>query len=182
MATFFFLQETWKIYKCKWMVLGALGCMNNDDFGENISKWHIAYHAHFLSSVSAFGIHFDAILRRWSVPLKSYGWSIFLSLFLPVTQAVSIPFCTMLDLQLLLYHPLCCNSRAHSPLLQCLCTISAIFASANFYLVVSSFKCDWKNRCHDLIPNPRNYCILWWIRIFVLLKLGHVQHSQCSLF
>ena len=37
---FFFckIDKSWRnmeIYKCEWMVLGALGCMNNADFEEN---------------------------------------------------------------------------------------------------------------------------------------------------
>ena len=31
-------EETWNIYKWKWMVLGALGCINNADFGGKNSK------------------------------------------------------------------------------------------------------------------------------------------------
>ena len=42
---------------------------------------------------------------------------------------------------------LCCNSRAHCHLLQCLRLLC--------YFVVSSLKCEGKNGCHDLIPNPR---------------------------
>ena len=70
----------------------------------------------------------------------------------------------MLDLQLSFYRPLCYN-RAHCPLLQCLNTISAILAGAHSYFVVSSFKCEGKNSCYDLIPNPciihqdSQYCI-----------------------
>ena len=52
--------------------------------------------------------------------------------------------------------PLCYNSRAHCPLLQCLCTTRAILAGANSYFVVSAFKCEGNNSCHDLIPNPRS--------------------------
>ena len=53
-------------------------------------------------------------------------------------------FCTMLDLQLILYCPLCDNTRDHYPLLQCLRTTSAILASAHSYFVVSSFKYEGK--------------------------------------
>ena len=95
------------------------------------------------------------------IPLKCYEWSVFLSLFLPVTQAVYIPFCTTLDLQLSFYPLLCYNSRAHCPLLQCLRTTSAILAGARSYFVVSSFKCEGKNSCHDLIPNPRVYIYMY---------------------
>jgi hypothetical protein len=66
----------------------------------------------------------------------------------------SHPFCTMLDLQLSLYCPLCYNSRAHCSLLPCLCTTGAILAGAHSYFVVSSFKCEEKDSWHDLIPNP----------------------------
>ena len=58
-------------------------------------------------------------------------------------------------LQLSFYHPLCYNSRANCPLLQCLCTKSGILAGTHSYFVVSSFKCEGKNSCQDLIPNPR---------------------------
>ena len=57
--------------------------------------------------------------------------------------------------QLSFYRPLCYNSRAHCPLLQFLCTTSAILAGAHSYFVVSSFKCEGKNSYHDLIPNTR---------------------------
>ena len=40
-------------------------------------------------------------------------------------------------------HPVCYNGRAHSPLLKCLCTTSAILAGAHYYFVVS-FKCEGK--------------------------------------
>ena len=42
------------------------------------------------------------------------------------------------------YCPLCYNSGAHCPLLQCLCTRSAILADAHTYFVVSSFKREGK--------------------------------------
>ena len=57
----------------------------------------------------------------------------------------SHPFGTTLDLQLSFYHLLCYNSRAHCPLLQCLCTTSVILAGKRSYFVVSSFRCDGKN-------------------------------------
>ena len=65
----------------------------------------------------------------------------------------SHPFCTTLDLQLGFYRLLCCNSRAHCPLLQCLRT-SVILADAHSYFVVSSFKSEGKNSCIDLISKP----------------------------
>ena len=58
-------------------------------------------------------------------------------------------FCTTLDLQLSFYRLLCYNSRAHCPLLQCLRTTSAIQAGAHSCFVVSSFKCEGNNSCHD---------------------------------
>ena len=70
---------------------------------------------------------------------------------------MSIPFCTTLDLQLSFYRPLCYNSSAHCPLLLCIRTTSAILAGAHSYFVVSSFKYEGKNSCHDLILNPRFY-------------------------
>ena len=41
------------------------------------------------------------------------------------------PFCTTLDLQLSFYRPLCYNSRAHCPLLQCVRTTSDILAGSS---------------------------------------------------
>ena len=137
------------------MVLGALGCMSNADFEKKKCKCHIAYRVHFSTSVSACGTHFYAILRRSS--LKILQMVHFLSLFLSVTQAVSIPFCMTVDLQPNFYGHLCYNSRVHSPLLQPLRTTSAILAGAHYFAV--SFKCEGKNSCHDLIPNPRIYSI-----------------------
>jgi hypothetical protein len=69
----------------------------------------------------------------------------------------SHPFSTLLDLQLSFYCPLCYNSRVHCSLLQCPCPTSVILAGAHSYFVVSSFKCEWKNSCHDLIPKPPIY-------------------------
>ena len=66
------------------------------------------------------------------------------------------PFCMTLDLQLSFDCPLCYNRRAHSCLLHCLHT-SAILACTHSYFVVSSFKCEGKNCCYDLIPNPHIY-------------------------
>ena len=68
---------------------------------------------------------------------------------MPVTQEVSMLLRTTLDLQL---SSLCYNSNAHYSLMQCLRTRSAIPAGANSYFVVSSFKCEEKNSCHDFIP------------------------------
>ena len=64
----------------------------------------------------------------------------------------------MLDLQLSFYHPLCYNSRALCPYCS-LCTTSTILAGAYSYFVVSSFKCEGENSCHDLIPNPLLQCL-----------------------
>jgi Cytochrome b subunit of the bc complex len=66
----------------------------------------------------------------------------------------SHPLCTTLDLQLNFYRPQCYDRSSHCSLLQCLRTTSAILAGAHYYFVGSSFKCEWKNSCHDLIPNP----------------------------
>ena len=45
---------------------------------------------------------------------------------------------------------LCYSSIANCPVLQCLCTTSAILAGAHSYFVVS-FKCEGNNSCHYLI-------------------------------
>ena len=60
----------------------------------------------------------------------------------------------MLDLQLSCYRHLYYNSRALCPLLLFLGTKSAILAGAYSYFVVSSLKCEGKNKCLDLFPNP----------------------------
>ena len=48
------------------------------------------------------------------LPINSQQWFAFPCSFQPVTQAVSIPLCMRLDLQLSFYRPLCYNSRVHS--------------------------------------------------------------------
>ena len=67
----------------------------------------------------------------------------------------SLPFCMTLDLQLNFYRHLSYNSRAHCLLLQCLLSTSAILAGAYSYFVVSSFKCERKYSCYEVIPNFR---------------------------
>ena len=84
-----------------------------------------------------------------SISLPQYGYF--------DVGTLSHPFCTTLNLQLSFYRPLCYNSRTHCLLLQYLCTTSAILAGAHSYFVISSFKCEGKDSCHDLIPNPRIY-------------------------
>ena len=84
-----------------------------------------------------------------SISLSQYGCFYVGTLFL------SRPFCTTLNLQLSFYLALWYNSRAHRPLLQCQRTKSIILAGAHSYFVVSSFKFEGKNSCHDLIHNPR---------------------------
>ena len=74
----------------------------------------------------------------------------------------SHPLCMMLDVQLSLYRPL----------QQCLCTTTAILAGAHSYFVVSSFKCQGKNSCHDLIPN---------LRIFLNILLSHILFISLSI-
>ena len=107
-------------------------------------------------------LHVAPTLMQFSedegLPLKSYKWCDLLSLFRPVTLAVSIPSCKTLDLQLSLYCPLYYNSTALCPLLECLRTTSAILAGAHSYFVVSSLKCKVKNSCQDLISNSPIYC------------------------
>ena len=61
-----------------------------------------------------------------------------------VLSLESNSFCTTVDLQLSFYRPLCYNSRAHYPLLQCLRTASAILAGAHSYFLILSFKCEGK--------------------------------------
>ena len=85
----------------------------------------------------------------------------------------SIPFCTMVDLQLSFYRPLCYKSRVHCPLLHDLRTKSAIPTGVHSYFVVSSFKCEGNNGCHDLIPNP---CMLCSCKRLLVVLLG-AHHS-----
>ena len=94
------------------------------------------------------------------LPLKSYGWSVFICLFLPVTQAVSIPFCTTLELQLSLYRNFYHNGRAHCPLLHRLRT-SDILAGVHSYF------------CHDLFPNLHIYI---YIYIYITHKRARNVH------
>ena len=101
--------------------------------------------------VSVCGTPFNAILGISRCSLKIL-WMVRFSM--PVTQVVSIPICTTLDLQLSFYRPLCCINRAHRPILQCLLSTSAILAGADCYFMISSFKCEEKNSCHDFKPNP----------------------------
>ena len=86
------------------------------------------------------------------------------------------------DLQLNFYHPLCYNSTALCPLLQCLLTTSAILAGAHSYFVVSSFKCERKNSCHNLIPYsciPIFVLIFWIILICALkYKTGNIVYMR----
>ena len=65
---------------------------------------------------------------------------------LPATQAMSIPFCTTVDLQLSFYRPLGYNSRAHCLLLQCRLTTSAILVGARSNCVMSAFKYEGSPR------------------------------------
>ena len=89
-----------EIYKWKWMVLGPLGCINNADFEKKLVNDIL----HIVSIFRLQCVHVAPTSIQFysdeGLPLKYYGWLVFLALFLPVTQAVSIPFCTMLDLQL----------------------------------------------------------------------------------
>ena len=94
-------------YKWKWMVLAALGCMNNSDFDKKIVNDIL----HIVSIFRLKWVHVAPTSMKFyadeGLPLQSYGWSIFLCLFLPAIQAVSILFCTTLDLQLSFHRILC---------------------------------------------------------------------------
>ena len=83
------------------MVLGALGCINNADLKK---KKRVNDILHIMSIFRLQGVHkaftFMQFYADEGLPLEFCSWSVFLCLFLPVTQAVSIPFCTTLDLQL----------------------------------------------------------------------------------
>ena len=77
-------------------------------------------------------------IEKWTI-YRTKGRKTFICILVE-----SNPFFMALDLQLSFYCPLCYNSRAHCPLLQCLCTRSAILADAHTYFVVSSFKREGK--------------------------------------
>ena len=96
--------------------------------------------------MSAYGIHFEAIFAN-GIPRFS----------IPVSQAMSIPFCTTLGLQLSVYRPLCYNSRGHCPLRQCLHTTSVILAGALSHFVVSSFKYEGEKLIPWVNPQPSYY-------------------------
>ena len=83
---------------------------------------------------------------------------IFLILSIIGIDGESHPFCTTLDLQLRFYRPMCYNSRAYCPLLQCLRTRSAIIAGEHSYFV-GSFKWEGNSSCHDLNPKPHIYIL-----------------------
>ena len=126
------------------------------------SKWHVVYRVHFSTSVSACYAHFDAVLRIWRPSLKIL-WMV--SFSVPVTQAVLIPFCTTLDLQLTFYRPLCYNSRAHCPLLQCLRATSAIcicfdrvIITAQCTAAFSDLLCSPKCRYYQGVNIPIKCC------------------------
>ena len=79
-------------------------------------------------------------------------------------------------LKLTFYRPLCYNSRTHCSLLQCLRTSSAILAGAHSYFVLSSFKWEGKNRCHDFIPNTH----IWSnIEQNLYMPLKYIKLAQC---
>ena len=111
-----------------------------------------------LGHVASTSIQFCA---NEGIPLKSYGSNVLLYLFLPVTQGVSVPFFTKLDLQLIFCRPLCYKSIAHCLLLQCLRTRSLIIAGPHSYFVISSFK--WRG---GLLPwlNSQFSLITFWYR------------------
>ena len=88
--------------------------------------------------------------------------------FLPVTQAVSVPFYMTLDLQLSFYRPLCYISGAHYLPLQCLCTTSTILAAAYSYLWYHRLNVNEKNSCHHVIPNLETF--VYFSLSFSLLK------------
>ena len=76
----------------------------------------------------------------------------------------------MLVLQLSFYCPLCYNSRAHCPLLQSLCTTSAILAGAHYYFVVPSFKCEGKIVAINYSPTLVYICnTLYRICMYIML-------------
>ena len=130
-------QRNMEIYKCKWMVLGALGCINNADFEEK-SKWqHCARCVYYLSEITTRTSNLKIILYSYvlidlqSNPSKHpksaesvVEWieyrrlhHVWMLTFHVLVE--SHPFCTSLDLQLSFYHPLCNDSKAHCPVLQC---------------------------------------------------------------
>ena len=132
------------------------------DFEKRNSKWqHCARCVYYLSEITTLTSNLKnsilVLINLQSNPPKRPQSA--------VTHAVLVkshPFCMTLHLQLSFYCLLCYNSRAHCLLLQCLCTTSAILAGAYSYFVVSSFKYEEKNSCHDLIPNPHIYIAFYF--------------------
>ena len=129
-----------EISKWKWMVLGALGCMNNADFLK-FSKWLYVRCVYYLSK---FMTHTSNLKNTILIDLQSSPPKASTVRCRHDVLVKSHAFCTTIDLQLNFYHPLCYNSRAQCLLLQCLHTTSALLAGAHSYFMVSSFKCERK--------------------------------------
>ena len=68
----------------------------------------------------------------------------------------SLPFYTTLDLQLSFYCLFVKRVELAALYRQCVHITSALLAGAHSYFVVWSFKCEWKNSCHDLMTNPHS--------------------------
>ena len=87
------------IYKWKWMMLGALGCMNNVDFAEKKVNGNIVLDVFIICQKLR---HVQVILKiPYSYPKASTARC------RQVVLVESHPFCTTLDLQLTFYRPLC---------------------------------------------------------------------------
>ena len=139
------------------MVWGALGCINNVDFEKKINDiLHIVYLVHIFISVSAYGTHFDAILCKWRFSLQI---SRMVHFSMPVSACNSSSVHPIL-------HDIWIITEFLSPSVLITVELSALYCSVyilqvniqtgkHSYIVVSSFKCEGKSSCHDLIPNSR---------------------------
>ena len=121
------------------------------------SKWQHCTSCPFLDFSECMWLPLLCKFKKRSSPFKIF-WMVRFSMTVSTCNSSSGQP-SLLDLQLSFYRPLCYNSRAHCPLLQCLRTTSAILAGAHSYFVVSSFKCEGNNSHHDLIPNPLLQCL-----------------------
>ena len=145
-----------EIYKWKWMVLGALGCINNANFEKKNCKWqHCVRCVYYLSEITTrtiwktpysyipmdFQSNPPMRLHSATNDVEGVEYRRLHYVWISTSHGSHI-FCPTLDLQLSLYRPLCYNSRAHCLVLQYLRTTSAILAGAHSYCVVSSFKCE----------------------------------------
>jgi hypothetical protein len=123
------IDRSWRnteMYKWKWMVLGALGCMNNADFGKKSGKWpYCATCVYYLSEITTRTSNLkNTVIVRTHIPSKPISQSVHspLPTMWKASNTVSFtmyefwhlmilveshPFCKTFDLQLSFYIALC---------------------------------------------------------------------------